>query len=282
MTKMKVILLIAYALFSMTGLTACSSFFYYPSKLTFYQPQRVNLKEEEVFFKSSENDSIHAWWFAAKTKESKGTVIFFHGNAENMTTHFLMLHWLPEAGYNYMVFDYPGYGVSSGNPTQTNTVASGVAAIEWVHKNKDSRPLIIYGQSLGGNIAMRAAEITKGAVPIRNIIIEGSFLSYKGVASRLLRRSWVTWILNPLPYVLVSDEGAPINISNFSPIPILFIHGDADHVVEPVNSEVLFDRAKDPKELWLVKGGQHGDTYFRDSGKYRDLLLSYLDRTNVK
>ncbi len=282
MAKMKVILLIACALFSVLSLTACSSFFYYPSRLVFYTPEKVHLQQEDVTFTNADGDSVNAWWFSAKTKVAKGTIVFFHGNAENMTTHFLMLHWVPEAGYNYLIFDYPGYGKSSGKPTQKNTVASGVAAIEWVQKNKDQRPLIVYGQSLGGNVAMRSAELVKNRIPLRNVIIEASFLSYKTVANQVLRRSWITWLLSPLAYVLVGNGGAPDDISTLSPVPMLFIHGDADYVVEVKNSKILFDHAKDPKQLWTVSGGQHGDTYFRDNGKYRALLLNYLENTAPK
>jgi alpha-beta hydrolase superfamily lysophospholipase len=266
-------------LFSGTLLTGCSSFFYYPSTQSFYSPQRVNLHEQDVFFKDSLNDSIHAWWFAAKTKEAKGTIVFFHGNAENITTHFLMLYWLPEAGYNYLIFDYPGYGISSGKPNQENTVAAGIAAVQWVHDHKDARPLIIYGHSLGGNIALRATELVKDRVPLRNVIIEASFPSYTGMASSVLRRSWITWLLSPLGYVLVSNEGAPRDIAGISPIPLLFIHGDADPVIEVENSKHMFATAKQPKQLWIVPGGHHGDTYFLTGAKYRDLLLNYLDKT---
>ena len=61
--------------------------------------------------------------------------------------------------------------------------------------------------------------------------------------------------------------------------PVLLIHGDADQAVEVENSKRMFEMAKEPKQLWIVPGGQHGDTYFRDSSKYRDLLINYLDKT---
>lgn len=282
MTKMKVILLIAGALFSVAGLTACSSFFYFPSQLSFFQPQKVDLVAEDVYFKNSENDSIHAWWFAAKSKQSKGTVVFFHGNAENMTTHFLMLHWLPSAGYNYLIFDYPGYGTSSGKPSQKSTVSSGVAALKWVYEHKDQRPLIVYGQSLGGNVAMRSVEELKGQLPVRNLVVESSFSSYRTVASRLLRQSWITWLLSPLAYVLVSNSGAPHELEGFSPIPMLFIHGDADRVVSIENTYSMFKEAKEPKQLWVIPSGAHGDTYFAHDRKYRELLLDYLESTGSK
>lgn len=264
--------------FSLLSLTGCSSMFYYPSKLKFYSPARVQLQEEDVFFKSSLGDSIHAWWFAAKTPKAKGTVVFFHGNAENLTTHFLMLSWLPDQGYNYLIFDYPGYGVSSGKPDQDNTVAAGVAALEWVHQHKDSQPLIVYGQSLGGAIALRSAEIAKAKVPLRDLIIESGFDSYRGMGRQVLRRSWITWLFQPLTYILLSDRGAVHDVSSFSPIPLLLIHGDADNIVQFESSQNLYKLAKEPKTFWTIPGGLHGNMYFIENGKYRRQLLDYLDK----
>lgn len=269
--------LLASALFFL--LTGCSSLFYFPSQQRYYSPEKVYLKQEEIFFKASTNDSIHGWWFAAKTPQAKGTVVFFHGNAENISTHFLMLHWLPGEGYNYLIFDYPGYGLSSGKPDQKNTVEAGVAAIQWVHEHKDPGPLIVYGQSLGGAVALRSAEIIKDKVPLRNVIIESGFRSYPQMARYVLSRSWITWILQPLTVVLVSNAGGVQNVGSFSPVPMLFIHGDSDGIVERENSEKLFALAKEPKKLWIVPGGHHGDMYFIDQQKNREQLLKYLDET---
>lgn len=278
MSQVKKLLLAAF-LFLSALLTGCSSFFYYPSRLKFYSPEKVNLREEDVFFKNSLGDSIHGWWFAAKTPKAKGTVVLFHGNAENITTHFLLLYWLPAEGYNYLIFDYPGYGLSTGKPNQTNTVDSGVAALEWVHAHKDPGPLIVYGQSLGGAIALRAAELAKDKIPLRNVIIDSGFRSYPQMGRYVLSRSWITWPLQPLTFLLISNKGGVHDLSSFSPVPLLFIHGDSDPVVEMENSQRMYDLAKEPKKLWIVPGAHHGDAYFIDQEKNREILLKYLQET---
>ena len=206
----------------------------------------------------------------------RSTVLFFHGNAENISTHFLMFYWLPEAGYNYMIFDYPGYGESTGEPSPKNTIEAGIAAAEWLYKNKDQRPLIVYGHSLGGIIAMGSAKQIRTQIPIRNLVIEASFSSYKKVARRALSKSWITWILQPITYVVLSDKYSPEPLSDFAPIPMLFIHGDADQAVPVESSKDMFNEAKDPKELWIIPGGHHGDIYNLNRGENRQKLLNYL------
>ncbi|MBO9665387.1 MAG: alpha/beta hydrolase [Bdellovibrio sp.] len=257
-------------------LTGCQSFFYYPQKEKFYDPNRIQLKYEDVHFKSALGDNIHAWYFPSSQKESKGTILFFHGNAENISTHFMMFYWLPSQGYNYLIFDYPGYGQSSGQPTSENTVAAGVAAAEWLKANREKRPLIIYGHSLGGIVAMKAAEELKGSLEIRNVIVEASFSSYQKMGRRVLSRSWITWLGQPLTYAVLSDKYSPEPISQIAPIPMLFIHGDQDPVMEVESSKEMFAAALEPKELWIVPGGHHGDLYQINNGELREKLLKYL------
>jgi fermentation-respiration switch protein FrsA (DUF1100 family) len=245
--------------------TGCSHLLYYPMQGHRHNPGQVQLKYEDIQFSDESGNSLSGWWIPASTKEVKGTFIFFHGNAENMSTHFLSMKWLPEQGYNYFIFDYPGYGKST----------SGHAAIKWVHKNKDSNPLIIYGNSLGGIVALRAAIDLKKDVPILAFIADDTFSSYRRVARVKLSRHWLTWLFQPLAYVVLSDKWAP-DPKDLSPIPLLVIHGDSDNTVETVNGKKLFAEAAEPKEFWLKKDGVHGDTFWRHNFIYRTKVLDWI------
>jgi pimeloyl-ACP methyl ester carboxylesterase len=229
---------------------------------------------QDHFVKTPSGHSIHYWYFPAEN--SKGLILFFHGNGENMSTHFLLMSWLPKENYSYVVFDYPGYGFSSGEPTQESTVESGVTMIKEVTSKWPSEKFFVYGQSLGGIVAMRSVQ-EWGGEP-QALIVESSFSSYQRMARRVLSRHWLTWIFQPLAWVLVSDQKAVEDTGHFSPIPLLFIHGDADRVVEPINSQEMFAQSIDPKELWIVPGGGHSDTYFKNDLTYRQKLINYLDQ----
>lgn len=258
-------------------LSGCSSLFYYPTRKTYHDPSKAGLVNEDVEFVSESGDKIHAWWFGATGKESKGTVVFFHGNAENLTSHFANLMWLPAEGYNYFIFDYPGYGRSSGHPTPMGALNSGIAAIRWVVKNKDQRPLIVYGHSLGGNIALRSVLDLKDSVPFRAVIIDSSFPSYRKIAARKLSSFWLTWPFQPLVYAFLSDRYAPDRIDALSPTPLLVIHGQKDIQVEPEFGEMIFKAAKEPKQIWRIPDGSHGSTFWRHERVYRKKLLRYLE-----
>jgi alpha-beta hydrolase superfamily lysophospholipase len=260
-------------------LGGCSSFLYYPNKETkFLNPKQLNVEPEEVWFTTQDGNKIHAWWFNAKTKTAKGSIVFFHGNAENLTSHFALLSWITEKGYNYLIFDYPGYGLSSGEPNPYSCLMSGHAAVEWVHENKDKRPLIIYGQSLGGNIALRTLLDEKDKIPMKAMIADSTFSSYRSIARYKLSTTWITWLLQPLGYVLLSDKYAPGDLAEISPIPLLVIHGQHDMVVEPRWGERIYKEAKEPKTIWRIESKEgHGATYFRSNQSYREKLVDYLN-----
>jgi fermentation-respiration switch protein FrsA (DUF1100 family) len=267
------------------ALTACSSLLYYPTDKNYFKPEQVKLTYEDVSFVDSMGHKIHAWWFPAVTTDEKGepqdvkgTFVYCHGNAENLTSHFIALSWLPKMGYNYLIFDYPGYGESEGKPTPESTVRAAMAAIHWVSDNKDKSPLWIYGQSLGGAVAMRAALELRGIVPIKVVIADGTFYSYEEIARMKLAQSWITWLFQPLAYAVLSDRWAPTEIKDLAPIPLIVMHGEQDPVIPFRSGQKVYDRANNPKSFIDVPDGHHGDLFWVDDGKYRQSLLDEVAR----
>ncbi len=264
-------------LISLIILSGCSSLMYFPSREKFFDPQKMNLQEEDVYFKDQDGRDLHGWWFSAKTAQPKGTFVFFHGNAQNLTSHFASMSWLPAKGYNLFIFDYPGYGLSQGVPGPRENVVAGQAAIRWVSKNKDSRPLIIYGQSMGGIVALRTVQELRGEVPLGAIIADGTFTSFQSIARKKLSSSWVTWLFQPLVYVLLSDSWAP-DIAKIKKTPVIVIHGKQDPVVEFEFGQELYHLAAEPKSFIEVPEGQHGNLFWVENGKFREILLGYLEQ----
>jgi hypothetical protein len=283
---------------TLMGMNGCSSLAYQPSNQIYADPSRANVKFESLDFQSKDGTRLHGWFFPVSSEwkgPAKGTVIQFHGNAENMTSHFASLYWVTEAGYNFFTFDYRGYGGSDGDPSQKGLNDDAQAAVEFVAKKVASKgvksgsekDLILYGQSLGGAVLMRAYRNIKANEElhqrIRTLVIESSFFSYKSVGRSLLARTWITYLFQPLAYVLVSDEFSPEDdIANISPTPLLVIHGDEDTVIPYSFGEKIFDKAKDPKEFWKVEHGRHIDAMIRHRGVYREKLISYLDSLESK
>lgn len=257
-------------------LMSCSSVLYFPEKQQFFDPKKFKLSYEDVYFPNRENEKIHGWWFDSKTKPAKGTVVYFHGNGQNLSAHFLSMAWLPDAGYNLFIFDYPGYGQSEGEPSPAGNVDTGREALHWVHENKDKSPLIVYGQSMGGIVALRTVQEVKDKTPIRAVIADGTFSSFQRIGRKKLAQHWLTWLLQPLAYVVLWDTWAA-DVEKISPIPLIVIHGEKDQIVEFEHGVRIAEDAKDPKTFIPVPNGQHGDLFWVDKGKYRKIVFDQIE-----
>lgn len=259
------------------GNLGCMSSFYYPDKNIYYDPRSFGLIYEDQEILTSKNERIHYRYFPSATSKNLGLILFFHGNAQNLTSHFAMLAWLPSHSFSYIIFDYPGYGQSSGQPSPEATTRAGIAM---AHKAKSlfpQLPLFLYGQSLGGNIAQKTHNEVSSEVKINGVILESTFGSYKEAARSLLSQHWLTWALQPLTYLVLSDEFAG-KVEALAPTPLLIIHGTDDSTVSFDIGKKLFLKAREPKEFLEIHKGGHGNTYFLENGKYRDDLLKFLNK----
>ena len=119
--------------------------FYYPDNKVYGTPAEHGLKFEEVTFHSKDGTKLSGWFVPAKG-DPKGTVIHFHGNAQNMTAHFDFVSWLPSEGFNLFVFDYRGYGKSAGKPNRKGVYEDSLAAVDYVRSRQgvDKNRILIF------------------------------------------------------------------------------------------------------------------------------------------
>ncbi len=258
---------------------ACSHLMYYPSKLQFTDVNKLSVKPEDVFFESEDGVKLHGWYFRNTNKKTpKAILVFFHGNAENITTHFGSLYWILEHNYDYFIFDYRGYGKSEGSPSPKGTFYDGKAAVRKMYSLYKDVPIVIFGQSIGGAVALRVAENLKNEIPYKMVVVDSTFHSYQAEARSVLSKSFITWLFQPLAWVLISDQYAPEDyIANISPRPLLVMHGTSDSVVKLWLGEKVYELAKEPKEFWKIEGGQHIDSFWAHNLMYRKKFIEKLE-----
>jgi fermentation-respiration switch protein FrsA (DUF1100 family) len=260
-------------------LASCSHVFYQPIKGALVNSERFGAKPEEVWLKAKDGTKIFAWAFRAENP--KGTILHFHGNAENMSTHFLNLWWLVKEGYDLLVFDYRGYGFSEGEPTQAGVNLDALAAMEWGyqdHLTRKTKLYVVYGQSLGGQIAARALVDFPQQENVSLLVQDSTFPSYQGIAAKKLGARWFLWPLYPLAYLAVSDEYASENVLAQIKVPVLGIHSPKDDVVEYELGRNGFDKITSRKTWWKIKEGAHTDVFHLPKTTYRQQFLDFLSR----
>ena len=265
------------SLIFITLLPGCSNMFFIPMKKLVRTPADIGLEYRDIEFESSDGMPLHGWLLPAEG-DAKGSVLFLHGNAENISTHIGSVFWLPSEGYNVFLFDYRGYGKSRGAAELHGIIRDAEAAITQLTRLPETQntPLIVYGQSVGAAISSYAVAHSKHRSHIDALIVESSFSSYRLIAREKLGDFWLTW---PLQYPLswtVSDRYKPIDaIPLITPIPLLFVYSEEDYIVPPHHGELLFEAANEPKQLWRVPNGRHISVFSRPEERQR--LLDYLD-----
>lgn len=286
----KIRMLAASIVLAAIGIGGCGQsnrLFYWPNDLVYNNPADEGRTFENVYFQSADGTRLHGWFLPAQTRPAgaKGTVIYFHGNAQNLTAHYEFVSWLPARGYNLFLFDYRGFGQSEGEPTREGTFQDSVAALGYITSREDQKgvPLVVFGQSLGGALSLAALGETDPKL-VRGIALESTFYSYQGVAQSHLASIWWLWLVQwPLAHWLVTDDHSPSHsLANLKGVPLLVIHGDADEIVPYSQGTALFEHAGEPKRFIRVPGGSHcggtGSFRTKEAQQYRQELVKFFDQ----
>lgn len=256
-------------------IAGCTNQFFIPMQQLVRTPADIGLTYNDIKFESNDGTSLHGWWLPANGKP-KATILFLHGNAENISTHIGSVYWLPAAGYNVFLFDYRGYGKSEGKTNIDGIMGDAEAALNKTVDLANNSPIIVYGQSIGAAIAIYSVAHSPQHDRIKSLIIESSFSSYRDIAREKLAEYWLTW---PVQYPLswtISDRYKPLAaINKIAPIPLLLIYSDEDKIIPAYHGRQLYDAARQPKQFWQVKNGRHIAIFSRPEQQQR--LLDYID-----
>jgi fermentation-respiration switch protein FrsA (DUF1100 family) len=259
-------------------LSGCNGVFFQPYRGHVQTPENLGLAYEDVQFQAGDGTPLHAWFLPAEGK-TQGTILFLHGNAENISTHIMSVRWLPARGFSVFLLDYRGYGASGGAASLSGVQDDVDAALRTLLARNDVDPdrVVIFGQSLGGSIAIYNVAHSPYRRHIRALVVESAFASYRQITREKLADFWLSWPLQwPLSWT-VSDAYSPsATVAGISPIPLLIIHGDRDSIVPWRHGQQLYDLAREPKQLWVIPGGGHIQAF--QSQIYRERFVTYLTK----
>lgn len=261
-----------------SGLCACTSIFLFPDRVHYLPNRALGTPAEDVWIAAPDGKDLHALYLPAQVTP-RASLLYLHGNAENLSSHVHAVGWLPAQGYSVLALDYRGFGRSQGKASVDALHEDAEAALAWLAaRDADTAgPLIVYGQSLGASVAIRLVAGSTLRERIAAVIAESAFASYRGITREKLAQLWLTWPLQWPLSLLVSDRNAAIDVvDRISPIPLLLIHGERDVIVDPSHSRRLYEAASEPKELWLIPQGAHINATRREPVRAR-----FLDFLNV-
>lgn len=274
--------LLASLLFLILFLSGCSSLYFYPQTAWVQNPSNQGLDYEDIVLIHPDGLRLHGWWLPA-SRPARGTVYFLHGNAENISTHFNSVKWLPNEGYNVFLLDYRGFGLSEGKPDLEGVLADIELGMDWLlgSGRLDGKPLIGYGQSIGAAMNIEALTHYAKQKPLACLMLEASFDSYRGIARTIMQRSWLLrpwqWLVTPF---LPGAAHDPINqIGLLQDLPKLIMHSPDDPIIPYAHGQALYSAAQPPKQFLTVKGGHTQGTMSKQTRQ--DMLQFMRDNCQI-
>jgi uncharacterized protein len=236
---------------------------YFPMRHITSTPSAAGLDYKEEYFETSDGKKIHAWFIPREDAEQ--VVLFSHGNAGNIGHRLDKIKMLNNIGLNVFIYDYRGYGNSSGSPSEQGLYKDAHAAYDYLvsemgvsHDN-----IILYGESIGGAVSVELAHSRS----VKGLITESTFTSVKDMAHMAF----------PLiPYFVFSSRFDSISKISDIKCKKLVIHSIDDEIVPFSQGERLFAAASEPKQFLRIRGGHN--TAFWDSVKeYKEGIRSFAE-----
>jgi len=231
-----------------------------------------------VKFQSKDGTELSGW-FIFSDKKTKGTIIHFHGNAQNMSAHLPFAWWLPNYGFNLFTFDYRGYGNSKGYPSREGVYQDSIAALKYVLSRKDIDKTRIgaFGQSLGGAnlLAMMKEPV---AANIKAILIDSSFYSYREIVRDKIKLiPLIKYINKPFSYLLVTNQRSPeFSIPFPHSTPAMIIHGTKDRTIPYRHGIWIYKHLNEPKEMISIKNGYHLSAFSVKDHRFRQAAANFF------
>ncbi|MBN1674718.1 MAG: alpha/beta hydrolase [Kiritimatiellae bacterium] len=240
-----------------------ASYVYFPDKTVAMTPEDEGLAHEEITLSTDDGERLQAWFVPAS--RPRATLLFCHGNAGNIGDRLDSILTFNRLGLNVFIFDYRGYGNSTGKPTEDGTYRDALAAWRYVTETRNvaADRVIIFGRSLGGAVgAWLAVERQPGA-----LILESTFTSMPDIGAEAYPFLPVR-LLCRFKYETVKRIGRVR-------CPVLIAHSIEDEMIAFRHGQTLYAAAPQPKQF-LEMRGMHNDGPAACRAAYRKGLEAFV------
>ena len=217
---------------------------YHPSENN-YQNDKIQFSYDEIFIKVDDKIKLKSWIINKNLKKFK-TLVFFHGNAGELSNRIYKLNELNKLDINILLISWRGFSGNEGSPTEDNLYKDAEAAIQWLNRKevKNDR-IILYGESLGTGVAVEIGKKNN----FNSIILESPFTSMENAAK-------IYYPYLPVKLLLKDKYDSLSKITTIK-TPILIMHGKKDDIVPFSMGKELFEKANNPKHSYFTSDDDH-------------------------
>lgn len=263
MLNLLTVLLICTILFNGIMFLMQPSMIFFPYAELDETPAEWGLDYEDVSFTTEDNVRLHAWY--VPNHSATKTLLFFHGNAGNISHRGDSVEIFHRLGLNVLIFDYRGYGQSQGRPGERGLYMDARAAWRFLTEQKGLKKenIIIFGRSLGSVVATElAAEVQPSS-----LIVESTFSSASDMANAVF----------PIISKLIYQRFKFDNLKNIRQVrcPVLVLHSPDDEIIPYRLGEKVYQAANEPKSLVQLRG-DHNNGFMLSQPDYDRALAEFI------
>lgn len=246
---------------------------YIPSHIVSSTPADLQMKYENLVISTEDKQMINGWFIPVADPEmvsSVPTILYCHGNGGSISHRVEIAKVFHDHNYNFLIFDYRGYGKSSGKPSEKGLYRDATAAYYYLLSRKDinHKKIVLYGHSLGGTVAVDLATREPG---IAILILEGTPCSTMAVVKDVISL--------PVGFLMTQRFDALSKIGKVK-MPKMIFHSVEDEVIPFQNGEKLYEKAVEPKEFHALKGG-HNTSFVFFANDYLGYINKFLELQGI-
>ncbi len=226
-------------------------------------PSDIGLHYDEVNLVADDGRLLRGWYVPAR--QAKGVVLFFHGNAGNISHRLDTLSLMNKMQLTTLIFDYRGFGDSEGSVSEQGVYLDAAAALDYLTSVRQipAEEIVYFGRSLGGAIATQlASRFTPKA-----LIVESGFSSVPNMAARI-------YPFLPVRFLSRFDFNTERNIKSVR-CPILIVHSPDDEIIPFEHGLTVFESANQPKQFLQIRGS-HNNGFLTSGEHYRGNIERFV------
>lgn len=233
-------------------------------------PTGLQMPYLETYVRTLDGNGLRTWYLPAVY--DRGVVLLSYGAVGSMPCYLYTARILVANGWSVVLYDYRGFGGSTGAADLSTIAADLDAMLDWTLENSGHEKVTLMGISLGTipsiPTAARRSDVVNGVILDSPVVLSWEVSRFASILGRVVHE-----VVALLPFDLLSEDA----IEDMSP-PALFFSSGRDLLTPPNMVKLLFDRAPGPKYLVKFDGIGHARGVFKDTEEYAVQLESFLVR----
>lgn len=247
----------------------------------------LNVKYDSLHVTTTDGYQLRGYLVKSSIKNQKGTIILLHGIRAVKEIYITKAEELSGLGYNTVIFDLRAHGESEGKfctygykeKYDVSSLCDTLDKIKGLNRN-----YIVWGQSLGGAIALQALEIDNR---LKAGIVESTFSDLRTVIYDYINYNMGFKNVRVINYMIkraemlgrfVADDVVPVKTAENITQPVMVVHGEVDNRIDPDYGKRIYEKlASEQKKLVIVDSAKHSNVWEKGGENYFNQVMEFIE-----